>query len=312
MSNTPDSETKRGATEKAWEGARLLAAGDYDGAIAACDEAIRLYPSSTGAIRTRDEAFRQGGGRGLVRACSYCGLKFLGGDYTYNWHLKRLHRCPPEGAARVQERMRKDTRLKGISGMKPLKRDESTLPALDGSSARNIAGGRARAEIPIVYPALKNAPEGSPSSKNPPEGSPPSVGVVLFSLIIMIPIVWFLAVKSYEWESWPTTKGTLQSLKSFVTAATYNGDFPEFAVNARYTFQVNGVEYAGSETFYLEACGLWRCMDRRPRVEAEFRRRTIVVHYKPENPAKKPGYLSLVSEDASFAQIPGDVPRTAP
>ena len=112
------------------------------------------------------------------------------------------------------------------------------------------------------------------------------LGVVLFSTIITIAIVWIIAVKSSEWESWPTTQGTLQSLESFVTAATYNGDFAEFAVNASYTYRVNGVEYAGSEVFYLEACGLWRCLDRRPRVEEEFRRRSISVHYNPDNPGK--------------------------
>jgi len=56
MSNAHDSEAHRNAIEKAIEGNRLLGAGDYEGAIAACDEAIQLIPDIAGARRTKEEA----------------------------------------------------------------------------------------------------------------------------------------------------------------------------------------------------------------------------------------------------------------
>jgi hypothetical protein len=56
MSNAHDSEAHRNAIEKAFEGNRLLGAGDYEGAIAACDEAIQLIPDIAGARRTKEEA----------------------------------------------------------------------------------------------------------------------------------------------------------------------------------------------------------------------------------------------------------------
>jgi len=57
MSNNEDMVKQ--ATDKAWQGARLLAAGDFVGAIAACAEAIKLNPSSVGARRTRAEAYQR-------------------------------------------------------------------------------------------------------------------------------------------------------------------------------------------------------------------------------------------------------------
>ena len=56
MSSTQDSEKVRVYMEKSHEGARLFAVGDYEGAIAACNEAIELEPGGIGAIRTRWEA----------------------------------------------------------------------------------------------------------------------------------------------------------------------------------------------------------------------------------------------------------------
>jgi len=50
------SETQSAAVNKTWEGARLLSSGDYEGAIVAITEAIKLDPSSLGARRTRAHA----------------------------------------------------------------------------------------------------------------------------------------------------------------------------------------------------------------------------------------------------------------
>ena len=116
MSNTQDSETERGAVKKAWEGARLLAAGDYERAIAACDEAIRLSPGSIGAMRTRAQARAQAYRRHFGSAprgeqtCLYCGLKFPG-RHGYDVHLQRLHSDTPVGAFRVKENRREDISL---------------------------------------------------------------------------------------------------------------------------------------------------------------------------------------------------------
>ena len=58
MSSPRDPETKRVAKDKVDEGMRLLAAGDYEGAIAACAEAIELEPMIRDAHRTLAEAYR--------------------------------------------------------------------------------------------------------------------------------------------------------------------------------------------------------------------------------------------------------------
>ena len=59
MSSPQDSETKRAAIGNALEGGRLLRAGDYQGAIAACTEAIESYPSILGPYSSRAEAYRR-------------------------------------------------------------------------------------------------------------------------------------------------------------------------------------------------------------------------------------------------------------
>ena len=57
MTSPQDLEAQR--TAKAAEGARLLTAKDYRGAISACTESIELDPGSLGARRTRSEALRR-------------------------------------------------------------------------------------------------------------------------------------------------------------------------------------------------------------------------------------------------------------
>lgn len=57
MSSSQDAVTQRAALDRAGEGWRLLSDGDYEGAIAACTEAIELDFSSLGARRTRAEAY---------------------------------------------------------------------------------------------------------------------------------------------------------------------------------------------------------------------------------------------------------------
>ena len=59
MSSPQDSGTLRAAFDKAGEGWRLLSAGDHEGAIAACTEAIELDPSSIGARRNGPEALKR-------------------------------------------------------------------------------------------------------------------------------------------------------------------------------------------------------------------------------------------------------------
>ena len=59
MSSPQDSETKRAALDKAQEGRGLLRAGDYQGAIAACTEAIELDSRILGAYGSRAEAYRR-------------------------------------------------------------------------------------------------------------------------------------------------------------------------------------------------------------------------------------------------------------
>ena len=61
MSNQQHRESERTATDLAWEGTRLLSTGDYRGAINACNQAIELDPTSLGAQRTREEAYRRMG-----------------------------------------------------------------------------------------------------------------------------------------------------------------------------------------------------------------------------------------------------------
>ena len=81
-------------------------------------------------------------------------------------------------------------------------------------------------------------------------------------------------------------EGTLQSFDSGVYGSGWNYDIPQIVVNAKYTYRVDGVDYAGSEAFYLEACsGLFGC-NNRPKVVEEFRRRSILVHYNPDNHGK--------------------------
>ena len=58
MSSPWESETQRTAWLKAQEGSRLLGAGDYEGAIANCTEAIELDARSLWAYRLRAEAYR--------------------------------------------------------------------------------------------------------------------------------------------------------------------------------------------------------------------------------------------------------------
>ena len=59
LSSSQGSETIRAAGQKSLEGWRLLSSGDYEGAIAACTEAIKLLPHSIGAYRTRAEAYER-------------------------------------------------------------------------------------------------------------------------------------------------------------------------------------------------------------------------------------------------------------
>ena len=59
MSSTQDPETERAAIDKAREGRQLLHAGDYEGAIAACTEAIELDPGILGAYGSRAAAYRR-------------------------------------------------------------------------------------------------------------------------------------------------------------------------------------------------------------------------------------------------------------
>jgi len=59
MSSRRDGETERVAIEKAQEAWRLLRSGDYEGAIAACAEALELEPRGLGAYRMRADAYRR-------------------------------------------------------------------------------------------------------------------------------------------------------------------------------------------------------------------------------------------------------------
>lgn len=57
MSRSNDSETERAALDKAQEGRRLLHAREYQEAIAACTEAIKLAPDFLGPYQTRSAAY---------------------------------------------------------------------------------------------------------------------------------------------------------------------------------------------------------------------------------------------------------------
>ena len=57
MSNPQDSATTRDASEKTYEGMRLLRSGDYRGAIAASTEAIGLDPYGLSERNTLEEAY---------------------------------------------------------------------------------------------------------------------------------------------------------------------------------------------------------------------------------------------------------------
>lgn len=81
MSNQQDPEKQRASIEKAQEGARLLSAHDYEGAIAACGEAIRLEPGSLGAYRTRAEAYKR---LGMEREAD-ADLKHLTEEEAADW-----------------------------------------------------------------------------------------------------------------------------------------------------------------------------------------------------------------------------------
>ena len=61
-------DQSRDAIEKALEGSRLVGGGDYDGAIAACTEAIRLDSGILGAYNTRAEVYLRIGRRDKARA----------------------------------------------------------------------------------------------------------------------------------------------------------------------------------------------------------------------------------------------------
>ena len=58
MSSSQDSETKRVAISKVQEAWFLLAAGNYDGAVAASTEAIELDPRRRGAYQLRAVAHK--------------------------------------------------------------------------------------------------------------------------------------------------------------------------------------------------------------------------------------------------------------
>ena len=59
MTSSQDPERRRNALEKALEGRRLARSGDYQGAIAACTEAIELAPDFLGPYGTRAEAYKR-------------------------------------------------------------------------------------------------------------------------------------------------------------------------------------------------------------------------------------------------------------
>ena len=56
MTRQQCSEARRASRDKAKESVRLLVAADYQGAIAACTEAIELDSGSIGATRNLEEA----------------------------------------------------------------------------------------------------------------------------------------------------------------------------------------------------------------------------------------------------------------
>ena len=61
MSCSQDAEKQRAALDGAQEGLRLLSVGDYEGAVVACTDAIKLDARSLGAYRTRAQAYERMG-----------------------------------------------------------------------------------------------------------------------------------------------------------------------------------------------------------------------------------------------------------
>ena len=88
--STGTKEQRRDAIQKAFEGSRLAGGGDYNGAIAACTEAIRLDPGILGAYNTRAEAYKRIGRRDKARA-----------DYAYAADRRKV---PLETMLPAQER----------------------------------------------------------------------------------------------------------------------------------------------------------------------------------------------------------------
>ena len=68
MPHSQDTEPNPAALDKAQEGMHLLSAGDYEGAVAACTQAMELDHRSLGAYRTRAEAYRLLGRRNWAEA----------------------------------------------------------------------------------------------------------------------------------------------------------------------------------------------------------------------------------------------------
>lgn len=108
MSSPQDSGAQRAA--KALEGARLLSTRDYEGAIAACTEAIQLDPSSLGARRTRAEALKRLGRESEAAAdlkiLSDRSVNYEGGDprHTLCARLAQLGvRARPGGRGKLSE-----------------------------------------------------------------------------------------------------------------------------------------------------------------------------------------------------------------
>lgn len=86
MSSSHDPETQRAAFDKAREGARLLKAGDYEGAIAACTEAIRLDPQNADAFLIRSEAYRLSHRHSSLRFISWP-LVFIWENLHFIWEI---------------------------------------------------------------------------------------------------------------------------------------------------------------------------------------------------------------------------------
>ncbi len=117
MSSPQDSETKRAALEKAREGARLLSAGDYQGAIAAFTEAMRLDPRLDDAYVLRSEAYRRSEKRGplgfmrdiLDYEWRFVRWTFAHGDDYWDPHMKGKVPEPPRSRQRDQRERVEDS-----------------------------------------------------------------------------------------------------------------------------------------------------------------------------------------------------------